>query len=256
MAKKENNEEEPKKKINIKIIITIVAIVFILAVLIVLSFVFGLWNKKHVEIFRYGYQYDENTLIISSFEVPYKNYTLYQAFKDKDITLDDFIKKLSKVKDDDKNTIYSYDGSKKNMGNKDFYVMVCESRENIYISRYEENLDNICGIKYDDLEGLSMEVKQDSITSSGCTLVINNTNKYEIPEDYIIQYRNGLVWLNLDTIGKKESSDKVYKDTNFELKVEWKSLYGSLVKGNYRIVKEVNVNGMIVHYITASFEIK
>ena len=141
------------------------------------------------------------------------------------------------------------------MGNKDFYVLVCESKEKVYISRYEENLEKLCDIKYDDLDGLSMNVKEGSVTSTGCTLVINNTNKYEIPEDYYIQYKNGLVWLDLDTIGEKETPDKIYKDANLELKVEWRSMYGSLVKGNYRIVKKVSVNGMLVHYITASFEI-
>lgn len=253
---KKEEEKKPKIKINFKKVLLVIGIILVVAGLIILSFVFGLWNKKHIEIFRYGYRYDDKTLVISSFEVEYKNYTLFVAFKDKDISLDDFIKKLTKIKNEDDSILYTYDKTKKDMGNKDFYVMSCNKNETIYISKYEENLNDVCKVKYDDLDGISMEIKEGSVTSTGCTIVISNTKNYDVSENYYIQYKNGLLWLDLDTIGNKVNSDKVYKDSNIELKLEWKDTYRSLIKGNYRIVKNIKTNDKLIHNITASFEIK
>lgn len=256
MKPEEKKENKPKKNINIKKIVLIVVIVIILVTAVITSFFLGMWNKKHPEVLRYGYQYDDKTLIVTSFEVPYKNYSLFVAFKDKDLSLDDFIKKLDVKDKDNNNTLYSYDKTKKVMGKKSFFAMSCNSNETIYISRYEENLKDVCNVKYDDLDGLSMNIKDNSVTADGCTLVIENTKNYEIPDDYYIQYKNGLVWLDLDTINSKVSSNKVYKDSSLELNLNWKNEYGSLIKGNYRIVKIIKVNDKLIHNITASFEIK
>ncbi len=86
----------------------------------------------------------------------------------------------------------------------------------------------------------------DDITAEGLTLVISQhggsyTGELEYGEPYSIERMNGNKWEPLDYLDGAAWNDLAYyvePDTDTEIKLDWKWLYGTLPAGKYRIAKE------------------
>ena len=227
------------------------------------------------EKFMLGTTLDDGRLIQFTFDVPYNvNFSsneesLHQALLYGKITLDEFINQLTPftTANDGGSKLYKYDKNKKIFGDNDFYVLVCNSYDNqndIYVAKYLESLNDKCITKIDDLILVTMEIKNNTLTNTGATVVItdlsNRKNIYGTP--YRIDKFEDNRWKKLKLI----TSDPVvwttivyYVDENkkLEFDINWERLYGKLKKGKYRIVKETSTQGEgTEHYITAEFVIE
>ena len=125
-----------------------------------------------------------------------------------------------------------------------------------------ENVEDICGIKVDDLEGVSMKIKEGTLTKTGATVIIIDTsarqNIYGV--GYGIEKEENGTWVELKP--RKDmffTEEGYYVDENhtLEFSMNWESFYGKLTSGKYRVVKTTSeaMEG-IHHCITAKFVIE
>lgn len=107
------------------------------------------------------------------------------------------------------------------------------------------------------LDGISINIKENTLSMDGATIVItdlsNMNNTYG--EWFRIDKKEKGNWKNLKPIIDNYAFNLIgyHVDSNNKLELEhdWHWLYGSLSKGKYRIVKEVNNK-----YIAIEFDIK
>lgn len=244
----------------------------LLTCLVLLTCMIGCEEKKEdnspQEVFMTGYTLDDGRHIAFTLDVPYKETRLGDALMNNDLTVDEFISKLEPVDTlkDGGSKIYKYNKVSSDFGLNDFYVINCNSLDgikDIFIAKHKENLMNKCSYKYNDLEGVSMFIKEGTLTNKGVTVIITDTsnrdNIYGTPYS-IDKYENG-GFKKLDTIIDDYAWTMpgyyVGENNTLEFKVNWEKLYGKLEKGKYRIIKETSYAGEGTnHYITAEFVIK
>lgn len=107
------------------------------------------------------------------------------------------------------------------------------------------------------LDGISIDIKENTLSTDGVTIVItdlsNKNNTYG--EWFRIDKRIDGNWKKVKPIIDNYAFNLIgYEvDSNNKLEIvhNWKWLYGSLNKGKYRLVKEINNK-----YIAVEFEIK
>lgn len=105
------------------------------------------------------------------------------------------------------------------------------------------------------LKDITIEIKEDSLTSTGATIIITdlskNNNSYG--DWYRIDKKINDKWKELKSEQSWFNLPGYYVDENnkLELKVDWEAMYGRLDNGEYRLVKEVNNK-----YIACEFIIK
>lgn len=227
-------------------------------------------NDSQKELFMLGLTLNDGRHVSFSFEVPYindSNSSLFDALTYKRITVDDFLNKLDYVETlrDGGSKIYQYDKAKREFGNEDFYAISCNSLDNIkdiYIAKNKESLNGKCSVKIDDLENVSMTIKEGTLTKKGATVIITDTSNREniYGESYKLEKEENGVWNEL-----KPKNDMVFTSIGYsidsnhtlELKVNWQYHYGELESGKYRILKDTSEAGEgTTHYITAEFTIK
>lgn len=242
-----------------------------LFILIVLFIVTGCVNEKNdeKEEFMLSATVDDGRVIHFTFDVPHaKGDSVMNEISNARLTIDEFISNLELVDglNDGGSKIYKYNRKNKVYGNEDFYVIECDNFDGIkdvFVAKNKENIINKCSIKIDDLDGVSMAIKDGSLTRVGATIIITDTSKREnIYGDYyrIDKWING-EWEELDTIIDNYAFNMigytVNSDNILELVVDWEWLYGKLEDGKYRIVKDTSEIGEgTKHYITAGFTIK
>ena len=219
------------------------------------------------ERYMSGYTFDDGKCINFAFDVPYDNDSLVMAFLNKKITLDEFISKLDYVDTlrDGESKIYKYNKNKKVFGNDDFYTAVCNSVDNskdIYVAKHIESLSDKCSIKMNDLDGVSMTIKDGTLTRVGATIIITDVsdrnNVYGI--SYKLFKEDNGVWVELKPlIDNYVWTTKGYfvdESNQLEMDTYWVNRYGKLEDGEYRIVKSTSEAGEYPqHYITAEFAI-
>jgi len=221
------------------------------------------------EKFMIGNTLDDGRIIHFTFDVPYGESGLSYALSNNEISLNDFISRLDIIDalNDGGSTFYKY--NKRNMifGDEDFYVLVCNSFDNIndiYVAKNRESLDSKCSILINDLDGVSMSIKEGTLTRSGATIIItdisNRNNIYG--EEYRIDKLENGNWQELDIVvdgnyGFNSIGYSVGEDNKLELDINWEWLYGKLDNGEYRLVKDTSkaFEGSN-HYITVEFVIK
>ena len=221
---------------------------------------------KH-EKFMLGTTLDDGRLVNFSFDVPYKEKSLSDTLLSNEISIDDFIKKLDHVSTfkDGGSKLYKYNKITSEFGNDQFYVLVCNSLDDIhdiFVARYKESLSGLCSIKIDDLDGVSMTIKKGTLTKTKATVIITDTSDREniYGESYKIEKYENDKWSEL-----KSKHDMIFNDIGYmvdenntlELDINWEYYYGKLKKGKYRIVKTTQESGEPTpHYITVEFDIK
>lgn len=148
------------------------------------------------------------------------------------------------------------------------------SKENITVENTTDSNENVThiissnNVKYDeenlqkenayfDENGVKIEVIDDSISTSGCTIKITNVggNPGEWESKYIIEKKDNNKWITVNPINMTifdevlYSSDKTYYTTQ----INWSRFYGELDEGTYRIGK-YDKNSKC--YYSESFDIK
>lgn len=115
-------------------------------------------------------------------------------------------------------------------------------------------------IKANEVENVSMTIKDGTLTNTGATLIItdNNEKKHLYDEWFRIDKKVDNRWeettiINYDYI-VNAIAFIIGEDGIAEEKVNWKDLYGELQQGQYRLVKRLN--GDKYSYIQTEFEIK
>lgn len=225
--------------------------------------------------FMLGTTLDNDRLIQFTFDVPYNidfsqnEESLHEALLYEKISLDEFINQLTYITmaNDGGSKIYKYDKNKKIFGDNDFYVLECNSYDNkndIYIAKYLDTLNDKCITKIDDLSGVTMKIKENTLTNTGATVIItdlsNRKNIYGTP--YRIDKFEDNKWKELelvtsDTVAWTAIGYYVDEYNQLEFNINWEWLYGKLNKGKYRIVKDTSTQGEgTTHYITAEFTIE
>ena len=112
-------------------------------------------------------------------------------------------------------------------------------------SKFTCSIDNVNEL--DEVDGVSMVIKDGTLTRRGATIVITDTSDmdYTYGEEYRIdKYKDGN-WEELDVIvegnyGWNSIGYMVDENGVLELDIKWEWLYGGLENGYYRIVKSVN----------------
>ena len=87
--------------------------------------------------------------ISSTFDIPYNNSYLFESLKNNEITIDEYINKLTFISgaNDGGSKLYKYSSIDKIFGDYDFYTIVCNSYngiKDIFISKNINSLTNIC----------------------------------------------------------------------------------------------------------------
>lgn len=91
------------------------------------------------------------------------------------------------------------------------------------------------------LDKVKMSIKEGTVSATGATIIIEDDN--EQPYNYTTWYRidkevNGQ-WIALEPIDDNNISDELSLYQNFEFQIDWSNIYGTLEKGQYRLVKTI-----------------
>ena len=110
-------------------------------------------------------------------------------------------------------------------------------------------------------KNVELSIKEDSLTSRGVTLILtNNTNKLlHYDEEYVIEIKDNDDWYVIDNdFFVNNPLWDVEKNSKKEIELNWKSSYGKLKKGKYRIIKKVffEDESESYFYISVEFSIK
>lgn len=98
------------------------------------------------------------------------------------------------------------------------------------------------------IEGISMAIKEGTLTQSSATVVITDTIKGEdhtYGSDFRIEKKENNEWKKLDTLIKDYAFDLIGYGVNnniLEMDVKWDWLYGKLEQGEYRLIKGFAIN--------------
>ena len=226
-------------------------------------------EQHEKEKFMLGTTLDGGRLANFSFEIPYKDNYLSDSLLNNEITIDELLTKLKHVSTyrDGGSKLYHYDTLNGEFGNISFYVMVCntlDNNKNIYFAKYKESVTDMCGTKIDDIDGVSMTIKEGTLTISGATIVITDTTSRDniYGSEFRLDKEENGRWQEMEIIfdGNYAWTSKGYmvdENNKLEMKVDWVWLYGKLEDGKYRLVKKTSEPGEgVEHYITVEFEIK
>lgn len=97
-----------------------------------------------------------------------------------------------------------------------------------------------------EIEGLTLEIKEGTLTPTGATIVItdNNSEKYTFGLDFQIQKLEDGKWKNLK-VKKRQSilavGYTVNENNKLEMVQDWETMYGKLPKGEYRLIKSISI---------------
>ena len=94
------------------------------------------------------------------------------------------------------------------------------------------------------LEGVTMKLKDNTLTKSGATIIITDDNeiKYTYEEYYKLEKRIDHVWYELKSRGDvffNEIGYLVDDNNELEMDIDWSKTYGNLTSGKYRIIKRI-----------------
>ena len=98
-----------------------------------------------------------------------------------------------------------------------------------------------------EVENVSMTIKDGTLTSTKATIIITDLNeqKYTYGAYFRIDIKENGIWKEAKKIGNANFNDIAYiveKNNKMELSQDWSYIYGNLKKGNYRLVKYILTN--------------
>ena len=94
------------------------------------------------------------------------------------------------------------------------------------------------------LKNVTMNIKDNTLTKSGATIIItdNNKVKYTYEEYYKLEKRIDHIWYELKPSGDvlfNEMGYLVDDNNELEMNIDWSKSYGNLTSGKYRIIKRI-----------------
>ena len=99
------------------------------------------------------------------------------------------------------------------------------------------------------LKNASMIIKEGTLTNTGCTVIITDTEKEEIHtygNSFGLEIKKNNKWQELKPIEEKYAFTlegyNVDEDNELAQHIEWEWLYGKLEPGEYRLVKDAAIN--------------
>ncbi len=109
--------------------------------------------------------------------------------------------------------------------------------------KIEVNRGYIIKDELNEIKEVSMKIKKGSLTPSSATIIINDLSggKWIYGSSYIIEKYVNEEWIRLDYVRDNVAFNSMAYTPDpsgvLEMKMNWKSIYGVLQKGRYRIVK-------------------
>lgn len=128
------------------------------------------------------------------------------------------------------------------------------------IEVYNDIIINLEPVEVNKIENVTMTIKEGTLTNTGATVVITdtNTNKNTFDSEYRIDKKVNDGWVEAKRIDNnfafKDLAWVAGNDNTITNNINWEKLYGELEKGQYRIVKKVD--GKMFCAIQVEFEIK
>ena len=109
-----------------------------------------------------------------------------------------------------------------------------------------------------DISNVTMKLKEDTLTNTGATFIIEDNNDYHISwgTRYSIEKLENNEWKSGTEISQPTFIDTaLIPDENgkLEIKIDWKTIYGKLSKGKYRVIKYPEIKNQKLY---CEFEIK
>lgn len=94
------------------------------------------------------------------------------------------------------------------------------------------------------LKNVTMNIKENTLTKSGATIIItdNNKVKYTYLKYYKLEKRIDHIWYELKPSGDvlfDEMGYLVDDNNELEMNIDWSKTYGNLTSGKYRIIKRI-----------------
>ena len=94
------------------------------------------------------------------------------------------------------------------------------------------------------LKNVTMNIKENTLTKSGATIIItdNNKVKYTYEEYYKLEKRIDHIWYELKPSGDvlfNEMGYLVDDNNELEMNIDWSKSYGNLTSGKYRNIKRI-----------------
>lgn len=112
-------------------------------------------------------------------------------------------------------------------------------------------------------KGVSLSVKEDTLTKVSATLILKNDSDVEVEygEPYEIEIKKDGEWHKINVELNFNLPAYILKsNTTKEIELEWQNGYGKLASGDYRIIKGINVekeDGTFeTFYVSAEFTIE
>lgn len=117
------------------------------------------------------------------------------------------------------------------------------------------------------LNNITMQVEQDTISPKGLTIILTNKTDEEVTYGgyYLLEKKQDGKWYELPPILKEGEygftaiAYIIEAQSQAEMQVDWKELYGKLGSGDYRIVKDMLVgieeDTYETYYLIAEFKI-
>lgn len=138
-------------------------------------------NIRKEDSLNYKYLLNNGKYLYVSKDIIYNGLKIQDAINSENITIDEFIGnlELKNLLDDGYSKIYYYDENKDMFGKDSFYVIICNNSYNkneIYISDDKEEIINNCSYKVNKVDGVTIKMKEDTITEDGATVIITDTN--------------------------------------------------------------------------------
>lgn len=111
------------------------------------------------------------------------------------------------------------------------------------------------------IDKVSMVIKDGTLTKEGAAVVITDKNDYPFSygEDFNIQKLKDGKWEDLKSIGNSYINDIAHvikEDRTTEMNLNWKSRYGELETGHYKLILEVTQNDSSKATVSTEFDIE
>lgn len=137
-----------------------------------------------------------------------------------------------------------------------FGITGCSSSNNFEVG-------NVSDIKISNNNDVTLSIKENTLTKTGATLMLKNDSDVDIQygDPYEIEIKKDGKWhkinvelnFNLPAYMLKPNESK-------EIELEWENGYGQLASGDYRIIKDIDVEKedgtFATFYVSAEFTIK
>lgn len=221
------------------------------------KYIISLWNKEY-----FTYEYIKE--LLSTVDIDDSNNEEFTKItinsKEMDIKVDDY-NKLSRIFNSLNYNLINCDTTPMYtviIENRTFefdrhfkkvkYDNKCANIEGEYLTKSIEILNFIySNNEMNNIENVKMEIKDGTLTKTGMTIIITDTNKehYQYGVGFRIDVKENGIWKKAKQIGEAFFTTQalsVNKDNQLELHQGWEHIYGELEKGEYRLVKSVCAN--------------